>query len=177
MRHGKYQTPGRKISPLLLVLLVLALMSTTFGGVWAYLSHSAEPVSNTFTTDTDPVISVDSGYKVSVSNTQYPVYLRAAVVVNWKSADNSSVIMSVPVEGVDYKISGDWSKLDGNFYYYKQAVTSGTVDTPIVTLLGTKTGYTLVADVAVQAVQAIGKTDDGSKSAVEDAWGISPIGQ
>ena len=173
MSRGKFQTRRRRMFPVFWILLILALMGTAFGGVWAYLSLSAEPVSNTFAPDTDPVVSVDGGYQVTVSNTQYAVYLRAAVVVNWKSTDNGSVIFSKPVEGVDYKVNGDWSKLDGDFYYYKEAVTNGTIDAPIVTLTGIKTGYTLVADVAVQAVQAIGQTDDGTKSAVEDAWGIS----
>ena len=65
--------------------------------------------------------------------------------------------------------------LHGGFYYYKQAVTNGEINSPVVSLTAsTKDGYTLIADVAVQAIQAVGQTDGSSPiDAVEQAWGIS----
>ena len=63
--------------------------------------------------------------------------------------------------------------LHGDFYYYNQAVTNGTIDAPVVTVSGAKSGYTLKVDVAVQAIQAVGQTDDATLiDAVEQAWGI-----
>lgn len=173
MRHNQSQNPRRKASPALWGILLLAALGMSFGGTKAYLSYSAGPVPNRFTADVHPTISVSDDYKVTVSNTAYGVYLRAAVVVNWKSTDGNSILAAMPKEGTDYTVDGAWEKLDENFYYYNQVVTNGTIDAPIVTLSGTKSGYTLVANIAVQAVQAVGQTDeDDPQDAVFNAWNI-----
>lgn len=174
MSRGKYQSPKRKLAPALMVILIFAALVLPFGGVWAYLLHSAGSVSNSFTVDVNPTISVDDTYKVTVSNTQYPVYLRAAVVVSWKSTTGGKLLAAMPVEGADYQVNTSWEKRDGSFYYYTEVVDNGTIDEPLVTLSGSKDGYTLVADIAVQAVQAIGTVDDATTPAVQDAWGVTP---
>ena len=175
MRHGKFETPRRQFSPTVWIVLLLAVTAMSLGGVGAYLLHSTEqPVTNTFVTEAIPQISVSDDYKVTVSNTNYPVYLRAAVVVNWKSTNGKTVLATMPVEGTDYTVNKDWELKDGNFYYYNRSVTNETIKAPIVTVNGTKTNYELVVDVAVQAVQAVGTVDGGTTLAVEDAWGLTP---
>ena len=173
MRHGKFQSPRRKISPALWVVLILAVLGMSFGGVRAYLSHSGGQVSNEFTTDNHPVITVRDDYSVTVT-ADYAVYLRAAVVVNW---DNSNTDTILAAKSGEYTLTPGtgWIR-HGDFYYYKQAVTNGQSTTPVVSLSeSTKTGYTLVADVAVQAIQALGTTDTDDKPAVTAAWGIPVI--
>ena len=174
MRRGKYQAPRRKFSPALWIVLILAVLSMSFGGARAYLSHSGGQVTNAFATDDKPVISVDSAYKVTVT-ANYAVYLRAAVVPNWKSTTNNNLLAAIPAKGTDYTIGSDWFFHDG-FYYYTQLVTkTQPTTTAIVTsITGTKEGYTLTMDVAVQAIQAIGTTDSGDTKAVVAAWGVDP---
>ena len=170
MRHGKYQK--RTISPVVWIVLILAVLGMSFSGARAYLSHSGGTVTNSFTTEVHPTISVDEYYKVTVSNTEYAVYLRAAVVVNWDNDASSTVL---PAKSGEYTLApGPGWVLHGDFYYYNQAVTNGTIDAPVVTVSGAKSGYTLKVDVAVQAIQAVGQTDgDSPVDAVFDAWGIT----
>ena len=172
MRHGKYQK--RTISPAIWIVLILAVLGMSFGGARAYLSHAGGEVENSFTTEVHPTITVSDDYKVTVSNTNYAVYLRAAVVVNWKSEGTGNLLAALPAAGTDYTVGSDWVK-QGGFYYYKQAVTNGEINSPVVSLTAsTKDGYTLIADVAVQAIQAVGQTDsDSPVDAVFDAWGIT----
>lgn len=179
MRHGKFQSQKSKISPALLVILILAVLGTSFGGVRAYLSLLAtDHVSNSFSIDSDPELSVDSNHYVTVKNTNYPVYLRAAVVVNWMR-DDKTILADMPA-GTDYSLSPgeNWFLHTDGFYYYNQAVSNGTLKTPVVTLRSSKTNgdYKLVVNVAVQAIQAVGTTDEGSVTAVVDAWKVQPDG-
>lgn len=176
MRHGKFQAPRRKTSFALWLVLILAVLSMSFGGVRAYLSFSAgQPVTNGFIADINPTISVDSNYQVTVSNTDYAVYLRAAVVVNW---DNSNTDTILAAKSGEYTLTPGtgWIR-HGDFYYYKQPVTKDNpTTTPVVSVNGsTKVGYTLAANVAVQAIQALGTTDTGNIPAVTAAWGIPVI--
>ena len=170
MCHGKYQK--RTISPVIWIVLILAVLGMSFGGARAYLSHTGGEVENSFTTEVHPTITVSDDYKVTVSNTNYAVYLRAAVVVNW---DNNNTDTVLAAKSGEYTLtSGDGWVLHGDFYYYNQAVTDGTIGTPVITASGAKDGYTLKVDVAVQAIQAVGQTDgDSPVDAVFDAWGIT----
>ena len=176
MRHGKYQKTCRRTSPVIWIVLVLVLLSLSFGGVMAYLSISGGTVTNTFEADLNPVITVDDAYTVTVE-ADYAVYLRAAVVPNWVSNSSGTILAAVPVEGKnqDYQVGSDWELLNDGFYYYTRPVTDKTPTSAIVTPgSNTKDGYTLRIDVAVQAIQAIGTTDGNSPiEAVKDAWGIT----
>lgn len=177
MYRGKYQTPRKKYPPVFWIMLILALLGATFGGVSAYLSHSTQtPVTNSFSTDAHPVITVD-GYFVTVQSSNYPVYLRAAVVPNWVT-ESGNYLAAVPVN-YDLVIADGWDYRDDGFYYYHQPVyPNPSQPIPVIKSLtppsegnaGYQAGCRLVADLSVQAVQAVGYTDDG-KIAVEDAWG------
>ena len=96
MRRGKFHKRKNRFPAVLLAVLILAVMGASFGGVRAYLSHSGGEVNNSFTTEKHPTIAVSDDYEVTVSNTDYAVYLRAAVVVNWKSTTNNNLLAAVP---------------------------------------------------------------------------------
>ena len=173
MRHGKFETPRRQFSPTVWIVLLLAVTAMSLGGVGAYLLHSADqPVDNTFIIESHPQVSIDDNYNVTVTS-DYAVYLRAAVVFNWKSTNGKTVLATMPVEGKHYTVNTGWKQV-GNFYYYETPVSNGTIEAPIVTVNGTKTNYELVVDVAVQAIQAVGTVDGGTTPAVENAWGLTP---
>ena len=176
MRRGKFQKRKNRFPAVLLAVLILAVMGASFGGVRAYLSHSGGEVNNSFTTEKHPTLTVDNDYRVTVSNTDYAVYLRAAMVVNW---DNNSSDTILAAKSGDYALSinsQDWYQHTDGFYYYKQAVTKekNTTSPLITSISGDKTGYTLKVDVAVQAIQAVGQTDGNNPvDAVHAAWGIT----
>lgn len=174
MRRGKYQKTYRRNSPATWIILVVVLLSLSFGGARAYLSISGGSVTNSFDKDVNPVISVDNEYKVTVA-ADYAVYLRAAVVPNWKSNSTNNILADVPVKDTDYTVGSDWV-YNGGYYYYTQPVTQAQpTTTAIVTKISnTKEGYTLIMNVAVQSIQAIGTTDNGDIKAVVNAWGVDP---
>ena len=170
MRHSKEKTA--KKSPVLLTILLLALLGLSVSGVRAYLLHADEAVSNTFIVEQDPQISINKDYQVSVQNTAYPVYLRAAIVVNWKKGNS---ILATDSTGYTPILGEGWFEHQG-FYYYTQQVNADEETTALITNPPSEEqdGYTLTADVAVQAIQAIGTTDGNNPvDAVKDAWGIS----
>lgn len=177
-----HRTENRKKNRILRAALLLALLTVSVGGVRAYLLHSDQAVSNTFAVDEDPKLSISESHEVTVSDTAYPVYLRAAVVVNWKDADGK-ILATVPsgytlTPGKDTETGATWVKNnEDGFYYYTKSVLAGETTPPVITLTPPSVeqeGYTLVADVAVQAIQAVGTTDGESPvDAVQNAWGIS----
>lgn len=174
-----HRTENNKKKQILWAAALLVLLTLSVSGVRAYLLHS-DQVSNTLTVDSHPIISIGKNHVVTVSDTAYPVYLRAAVVVNWKDADGK-ILATVPsgytlTPGKDTKTGATWVKNnEDGFYYYTKSVLAGETIPPVITLTPPSVeqeGYTLVADVAVQAIQAIGTTDTDEKYAVENAWGI-----
>lgn len=182
MRHGKFQAPRRRISPAIWVVLILAVLGISIGGVRAYLSQSAEDaVTNSFSTSSAPAIVFDNNsYEVEVT-ADYAVYLRAAIVVNWKSG--SGKLLAVQPEGYSLTLGNNWVKHTDGFYYYRKAVTEGDEIPPVIQTVAPpgedsqyyKEGYTLATNVAVQAIQALGTTDTGNTPAVTAAWDIPVI--
>ena len=128
MRHGKFQAPRRRISPAIWVVLILAVLGISIGGVRAYLSHSAGTVNNQFDADTNPTVTVDD-YSVTVT-ADYAVYLRAAIVINWKSG--SGKLLAVQPEGYSLTLGNNWVKHTDGFYYYRKAVTEGDEIPPVI---------------------------------------------
>lgn len=189
---------NKKALALITVVLMIAVSAIT---VAAYLFINSGPVSNTFNPaeDTNPAISetfnnsVKEEVSVSVGNPGYAVYVRAAIVVTWKTSveDGSKVLGDVPVLGTDYSMTlnvgdGDdkaWFLGSDGFYYHKAPVSSGNTSvlissaSPNKTMSydsdgdGTAETYYLSIDIVSQTIQALGTTDDGTKRAIEDAWG------
>lgn len=133
-----------------------------------------------------------------VGETEYPVYVRVALVFTWQNEDGI-VYFSKPVEATpilgdgdeiigysgDYTIDlnidadDDWMLGDDGFYYYKYPVQS---DDPTTILINEcrqvndapADGYTLSVEIIVQTVQAVGFTDEDNENGVipayQDAW-------
>lgn len=185
MAHEHKRT-NKRISPLLWVILIILLLGASVGGVSAYLSASTGALENSFTVDEHPTVKVNADNSITVTNSGYAVYLRAAIVVNWVNEANGNILAEIPEKGDsgDYSLTlGDnWVKHTDGFYYYRSKIMANTTDTtttPVVTTLSDNTdspnpeGYTLSMRIAAQTVQAVGTTDSTNADAVEDAWGIT----
>ena len=179
MRNGKQVIRRRRISALMGILLTVVIIGTSIGGVTAYLSGTSQPVTNDMQIANEPALGVNTDNSIVVNHYYfgYAVFLRAAVVVNWENTATHNLVAEVPVEGTDYNLSVDgtqWFRHADGFYYYKGIIQENKVTSPVVTLtpLREKDGYQLTVKVIAQTIQAVGKTDDGTKDAVEAAWGI-----
>lgn len=176
---------------LLIPVLAVFLLA---GSVVAYLSASADEVSNTLQAEQvqNPTIeeSFDETEKtdvtVNVGSLGYAMYVRAAVVVTWKNADGHVMAMA-PVEGSDYTINingTDWLKDSNGFYYYKNPVldesttntTSNLIDLCQPVEGRAPEGFRLNVEIIAQTIQALGTTDEGNEPAVKNAWGVTLSG-
>lgn len=176
MARGKYEAPRKRRPPIFWILLVLAVLGTTTGGVAAYLSLSSGEVTNKFDNGPQPEVWVNPINTITVRDVGYAVYLRAAVVVNWKN-DSGEILADMPVKDTDYSLSlGEgWKNIDG-FYYYTSKIQTNITTAPVVTVTAKteKPGYELQVTVIAQTIQAIGQTDGNTPvDAVKDAWGVT----
>ena len=195
------QKRKRRLPLVSVVLIAAAMLSMVTGGALAYLSHSTEPVINTFTADSPINPSIVEAFnqvtktdvKVSAADPveadaeqKYAVYVRAAIVATWRKQGESdeTVYGQKPVLGTDYTLilnTDDWFEKDG-FYYYKKMVESDPEQEDILpqttelieSCLPTakKDGYVLNVEIMAQTIQALGTTDSGDIPAVTDAWGV-----
>ena len=187
----------RKLPFLSWLLILTAAASLLTGTVTAYLSYATNPATNTFRAAqaVDPTVNETFDNKektdvsVNVGNTSvnndagYSVYVRAAVVVTWKNAEDGNVLGKVPVKDTDYEITFDetnWFFKDG-FWYHKAAVNSqGNTSVLIINCQKKEgapvpTGYNLNVEILAQTIQALGTTDEGDTPvvpAVTDAWKV-----
>lgn len=192
------QSKRKRILPVLLA--VTFVLAVTVATVYAYLSASTNTVSNSFSADVDPVLSITETFKDNVKSnvavqvekageTTYTVYVRAAIVVTWKDA-SGNVLATKPVEGDDEDYTIDLNIEDGEgepepwflhtdgYYYCKSPVQSGNATPVLITTCApvegkTPEGYGLNVEIIAQAVQAKGTTDVGGTPAVTDAWGVT----
>ncbi len=192
------QSKRKRILPV--ILAVLFVIAVTVATVYAYLKTSTDPaVKNTFSAAQDPEATITESFKddvksnvaVKVGKTGYSVYVRAAIVVTWKNAENGDVLATKPVAGVDYTIylniedgEGEpepWFLHTDGFYYHKAAVPSeGTTANLIIScepIAGkAPAGYGLNVEIVAQTIQSAGTTDTGDTPAVTDAWGVQVVG-
>ena len=170
MKYAQTKQKRKRRSPAAWLLIALAVLGLAFGGVSAYLSMSGN-VSNTLSVAPEPGVSV-SGTTVTVKPNGYAVYLRVAVDACWKSTDGS-ILAEEPA--MTFTVGTEWKQM-GSFYYYLTPLV-GNPDPlvlPITHSSQPKDGYQVVYNVAAQVIQAHGALDDGSATAVQDAWGVTP---
>lgn len=123
-------------------------------------------------------VTVDGDGKAVVGDIGYSVFVRAAVVVNWKDA-NGNILAKNAEEDVDYRFSPDsgWFKADDGYYYYKSAVESGDETTSLVkgftALSDAPEGYSLSVDISAEVIQMAGSTDDDDTPTVAAVWGCT----
>ena len=189
-KNGKYQKRPKGISLITMVLIAILIISLSAGSVVAWLSITDGQVENSFVPDEDPVPTitetfdddkVKSNVAVDVGDTGYAVYVRAAIVVNWKNAEDGNVLGQKPVLNDDYILTlneTDWFYEDG-FYYHKAMVNTGGSTTNLITTCQLKDGitppqgYDLNVEIIAQTIQALGTTDTGDTPAVTDAWKVT----
>ena len=181
-----------KTKTLWIVLSIALLLTVSVGSTLAYLITSSEDVENTFTpsyvtcqiveTRFDPNGSKEGVYVTNTGNID--AYIRAAVVVTWKDAENGNVYGGgKPEAGTDYTIEMDkgwtYNTTDG-FWYCNTAIEPGK-DTPVLIKScypnadETPAGYGLNVEILAQAIQATGMTGTQSYTAAE-AWSLAKGG-
>ena len=186
-----HKKPHKVIIVLAAMILVVAVTAVS---VFAYLKTNTSAVNNDFSVagEADPTIeesinnplTVKKDVYVTVPDVGYAVYVRAAIVITWKSSENGDVLGQPPAEGTDYVISLNetaWFKDEtSGFYYCKTYVESGKNSPVLITSVnptGTApTGYKLNVEIITQTIQAAGMTDVSNEEsaipAVTDAWKI-----
>ena len=140
----------RKLNKRSVALLVsLAVILTAAVGVTlAYIFTRTDILQNTFTPAqvscavvengndyTNNRLEVESKGAVSIRNTgNTNAYIRAAVVVTWKSADGTTVYAKAPTAS-DYVIAFSsnqgWTKV-GDYYYYGSPVLPGATTNDLI---------------------------------------------
>lgn len=128
-------------------------------------------ISETF----DNTVKEDVYFKVG--ETDYPVYVRAAIVITWQNADGI-VYFSKPIEDDNYTIDLnliDWEQKEDGFYYFRNPVISGGLTSSLIyecrqIKAAPVEGYTLNVEIIVQTVQAVGSTDGENNTPETDAW-------
>lgn len=171
---------------LLIAVVVIAVITAS---VYAIFLRNSDTVKNTFTPAVSKIPDIQESFdgttkkdvKIEVGKTEYPVYVRAALVFNWQEKDNSNevVYFSQPTKD-DYLLKineSKWElKSDGYYYYSDPVPSNGVTDALILECEPVNPApdekYTLSVKVLAQTIQAVGRTDDDSKLAVEDAWSI-----
>lgn len=181
-QNARGRRTGRASSSRILsvVLVFLALLGASTGAVAAYLSYTTSGVYNSFTPAGNVTQSVTiSGDSASVTVTApgYGVYVRAAVLVNWKDSADGAVHMDAPAYSVSPGENWALNNADG-YYYYSQVVTDTQTLTPVKSYSVSSTapdGYEKNLEVIVQTIQAVGYTDTGNTPAVDAAWPSNPF--
>ena len=180
---------GKKRILLLCLCAALLLLAGTAIGVYArYVRHVGEE-ENTFSSAVSIKPTVRGGTSdvyIEVGDTDYPVYVRAAIVITWQN--EYGIVYFLKPAATDYSLSlkseTGWTQGTDGYYYYKTPVKSGgqtaiLIDRFTQTGAAPAEGYALNIEVIAQTVQAVGYTDgDGVNPATEieaykDAWGLS----
>lgn len=182
----------KKLTAILLVIFILAVAAV--GAVFGYLSAGSNDAGSTFVpaTGADPTVIVATNpiadptqppeytFSVDFPDPEYAVYVRVAVVITWKNADND-IYGELPVLGTDYAMTWnqeDWFQDENGFYYHRAMVTNADELAKLITSVSALStaeppegGYSLHVEFFAQTIQALGYTDDDdSIAAVEQAW-------
>ena len=172
------KTPVKRL--LTALILFLLLSASVAISVIAYYVRSTGDVTNTFS----PAVAIDptiaegnSNIKINVGETNYPVYVRAAIVITWLDEDGNTIFGYNGIYDLELNLTQNGWVKHGDYYYFKTPVKSGgQTDVLINTCTPTENPdeYTLNVDVIAQTIQAVGNTDaNGEIPAYQDAWGLS----
>ena len=122
---------------------------------------------------------------IDISGIEHAVYVRAAVIVNWKSEAGEFFAENLK-EGVDYIFNpgtntdnpqARWFKGSDGYYYYSHPVEDKDAVPELVESFRSfendvPPGFKLAVTVSVQTIQVIGEDNDG-KLPVESDWGCT----
>ena len=170
-KYSRMRANKRKATVLLssLALLIVLLVGTTT----AFLIASDGPITNIFNSSkvtcqvNEESFDGTTKTNVTISNTgDTEAYIRAAIVVTWKDAENGNVYGSVPVKDTDYTITlnlTDWIDGKDGFYYYKYPVApsgqNGSKTSALITectyVSNAPAGYGLNVEILGSAIQSV----------------------
>lgn len=173
--------PVRK-RPFVIGALALAVVGVAVAGVVAWLTATGQ-VNNQFKLGVvDPTVeetfekNVKSDVRISVGESNVPIYIRARVDIYWVDA-NGNQMWEQPAKDVDYTLTQslvdkNWVLGSDGLYYWTKPLqpreaTENLIDklSEIANTHGD--GRTLVCDVSAQGIQA------EPSHAVEEAWGVT----
>lgn len=159
-----------KRKAVMLLLSVLVLVVAVIGGTIAFLTSGDTPIINVFRRSVvssqvnEESFNGTTKSNVSIQNTgDTTSYIRAAIVVTWKNAENGAVYARKPIAGKDYMITlneTDWFLGDDGFYYHKAPIAK---DSSTATLIydcypvetNTPPGYGLNVEILGSAIQSV----------------------
>lgn len=173
-----------------MLLSILLLLTVVAGGTLAYVVAKTGMVENQFEKVQVSCEVLAEDNEVKLRNTSdVEAYIRAAIVVNWMDEDGN-LLGVAPVKTTAgnsghyaYDLNETvWEKdAETGFYYYVEKVAArvGTTDALLSNITITKPegfeDYELSIEVLAEAIQADGVTADGTKTAYQDAWGVTPL--
>ena len=181
MKHEN-RKPGTRKGFAALVALVL-ILCVTIGGTIAWITDQTSAVTNTFTpatvtTDIEENFNGTTKSNIKVTNpsdpdTNIPVYIRVAVVVNWVDENDATKIVPGPAINLPDAVS-PWDLADDGYYYYTSVVdpgdsTSSLFGEEVITepTNDKPEGARLQVTILAEAIQAQG-------GAVQNAWPGAP---
>lgn len=173
----------KKIGILLIAVLITSVATAS---VLALFLKSTDKVENTFipAVSANPVINetfsnnLKENVSIQITDKGYPVYVRCAIVVNWKD-ESGNIHIEKPIENTDYilEIGENWTKNSDGFYYYTTPIQTGETSPLIVKCESVgespDTQYFLSVNIISQTIQAVGSTDLGDIPAHKDGWKIN----
>ena len=171
---------NRQKATMLLTSLVLVL-TLLVGGTVAFLIATDGSAKNVFRDSTVSCQIHENSFDgttksgVTIENTgDTEAYIRAAIVVTWKDAENGNVYGKKPIAGTDYVISygTDWFLGGDGFYYYKNPVAAGDSTTNLINTCSpvdasTPAGYGLNVEILGSAIQSV------PVNAIVEQWGVT----
>lgn len=122
------------------------------------------------------IVTIDKDGKATIGDIGYTVYVRAAVVANWKDADGSIYGKNAEKE-TDYTFTAGsgWFNADDGYYYYSSPVESGGETSELITdftvITDAPNGCSLSLDISAEIIQESGSTDDDDTPTVTAVWG------
>lgn len=172
-----------------IVIAIAVILVVTVGSVFAaYLKYSKDVLNNFESADSvTPTIhesfedkTVKKDVSFNVGPTEYPVYVRVAIVITWQN--EQGIVYFKPVEEDDYEIAlnlDDWTLRDDGYYYYNTPVESNGETSELIRLCrqlnpAPVDGYTLSVDIIVQTIQAVGYTDGEDNTDPDNDTGKIP---
>ena len=158
-----------KRKAIIAILSIFGMLAVAIGGTIAFLTDDTGPLNNIFnrsvvSSTVNETFSNDVKSNVSIQNTgDTTSYIRAAIVVTWKNAENGAVYARKPVEGTDYYIelnTTDWFVGSDGFYYHKEPVEKGTSTKILINSCypkegQTPEGYGLNVEILGSAIQSV----------------------
>lgn len=167
-KNKRRRRRNKQKATMLLTSLVL-LFTLLIGGTVAFMIATDDSAKNVFM-DSTVSCEVHENFSgnvksnVTIKNTgDTAAYIRAAIVVTWKDAENGNVYGSVPVKDSDYEIElnlGDWIDGKDGFYYYKYPVAPNASTEALINSCSpvsdkTPEGYGLNVEILGSAIQSV----------------------